>query len=64
MIDIAKISFNEMDNDEMPLQFFFNYNGSKEEINKIGKHLMPNIYEEIINIELCWNMYMLTSSHN
>lgn len=55
MINIKDISFNEMDNDELPLQFFFAYNS--EDASKLVRELLPNINDNIEGVELCLSMY-------
>lgn len=61
MFDYTKISFNEMDNDEVPLQFFFNYNLSADELDTF---LAYNTTDEdisedknVTSLEICVCMF-------
>jgi hypothetical protein len=55
MLDITKLSFNEMDNTETPLQFFFNYNVTDAEKQDFISDISHD--EKCTNIEVCLDMY-------
>ena len=61
MFDYSKISFNECDKDEIPVQFFFSYDMSIDDLDTfrayyIDEEDIPDD-KEIIKIELCLTMF-------